>query len=84
MSDNKTELIEKLKTSEVTVSFKKKDGTIRDMKCTLMESKIPKNEVANTSDVTKQRKKNEEVLAVFDLEKNEWRSFRWDSLITAN
>jgi hypothetical protein len=62
---------------DVRVMFTKKDGTEREMLCTLAESKIPedqkpKTEGGNFSD---------EAQRVFDLEKQEWRSFRWDSVI---
>jgi uncharacterized membrane protein YbaN (DUF454 family) len=70
-------LLSHLKYGPVTVDFTKKDGTMRTMKCTLQESAIPTYE-----------KKTERVrvttpdesLSVVDLEKNEWRSFRYDSI----
>jgi len=61
---------------EVFVSFIKKDGTLREMRCTLNEEIVPKYE--KTTETV--RKKNDEVMAVFDLDKNEWRSFRFDSV----
>ena len=60
----------------VTISFTKKDGTKRDMKCTLSESKIPSEFAPKGSE----KAKSDEVLPVFDVEKQEWRSFRWDSI----
>lgn len=61
---------------KVFVRFEKTDGSIRDMTCTrntdfIPIGKHPKGDI---------HKVNEEVLPVFDLEKNEWRSFRFDSL----
>ena len=64
-----------LKTEIVDLTFKKKDGTIREMKCTLMESKLPPKEATNNVS-----KDNINSLPVFDLEKNEWRAFRYDSV----
>ena len=77
--DNETArdwLVGVLKDSFVTISFTKKDGTKRDMKCTLNE------EMIGTENAPKgvERSKPTESLAVFDLEKNAWRSFRWDSI----
>lgn len=70
------ELKESLSNSIVTVVFTKKDGTERTMKCTTMESIIPvKYHPKNTG-----RAKNDQVQNVFDVELNEWRSFRLDSL----
>ena len=66
-----------LKYGPVTVDFLKKDGTMRTMKCTLLESAIPtyekKTERVRTTSTN-------ESIAVVDLEKNEWRSFRYDSV----
>jgi len=60
------------------VVFTKKDGSERSMRCTLVESRIP-------SEKTPQPKENSTTFAgsairVFDEEKQEWRSFRWDSI----
>jgi hypothetical protein len=64
---------------EVSVSFTKKDGTERKMICTLSENKIPAGLAPKG---TKKTEKTEigEALAVFDLEKSQWRSFRFDSI----
>ena len=75
-----------LQQTSVTVSFTKADGTERDMLCTLDWDKIPKEKqpIQQGSGVIqegKQRKQpDEHSLRVFDLEKNEWRSFRFDRL----
>jgi len=71
---NRQELVSKLKTGEVSVTFTKKDGTERVMKCTLDEGVVPAVETKGT------KKSNDEVLAVWDTEKNAWRSFRIDSI----
>lgn len=61
-----------LRHEEVVVNFTKKDGTNRVMRCTLHPSKLP----AVVVDESKTpRKVNENVLAVYDLELSEWRSF---------
>jgi len=72
----RAELIEKLQNGKVVVTFTKKDGTERVMKCTLHDSLIgiPLTEGGSV------RKPNDDVLAVWDLEKNGWRSFRLDSI----
>ena len=73
----KNALIDNL--SEVRIKFTKKDGTERDMLCTLVESKIPEDKKPK-SDTTI----TGDVLRVFDLEKQDWRSFRWDSIISVS
>jgi len=65
-----------LKTNEVNLTFTKKDGTIREMKCTLREDLMPTYE----KKTDKVKTKSDETLSVFDLEKKEWRSFRFDSI----
>lgn len=60
----------------VDVEFTKADGTTRKMRCTLNESNIP----AEFAPKGSERKKSDEVLPVFDLENNGWRSFRLDSV----
>lgn len=58
------------------VTFTKKDGTERVMSCTLQEG------VAVPHEKTTERVKEEslETLAVWDLDKSAWRSFRLDSI----
>jgi hypothetical protein len=63
---------------DLCVTFTKKDGTLRDMRCTLCEGRIPtdkhpKTEGTSTTD-------SGSAVRVFDTEKQEWRSFRWDSV----
>lgn len=74
-----------LQKGPITVTFTKADGTDREMLCTLDHLRIPAPLVATPVDgivkESKQRKKpDEHSLRVFDLEKNEWRSFRFDRL----
>lgn len=70
-----------------TVVFTKKDGTERVMLCTTNESLVPQILHETNTDnpvdfpVTKKEKKvNEEVMPVYDLEAKAWKSFRWDSI----
>ena len=60
----------------VTVVFEKKDGTLREMRCTLKD--VPQYERKTESETP--RKKNDEVISVYDLDKSDWRSFRIDSV----
>lgn len=68
-----------LRLGPVTVVFTKKDGTERRMTCTLSPSLLPEKSLDEENNPT--RKSNSEVLAVWDLDKNDWRSFRFDSII---
>ena len=70
-------LLSLLGTEVVEIEFTKKDGTDRVMKCTLQEDYLP--EVDGMIVFEKDRWKKD-AIAVFDIEKDGWRSFRWDSV----
>ena len=76
-----------LQNSEVTVTFTKADGTDRDMLCTLDGSRIPVSPVkpVPVDGIVRESKKPKKApdphsIRVFDLEKQEWRSFRFERL----
>ena len=75
-------LRELLRERVVGVVFTKKDGTERVMQATLSENLIPETQNSEKSATT--RKKSDEALAVWDIEAEGWRSFRWDSVKTIN
>jgi len=63
------------------VVFTKKDGSERELFCTLVESRIPSAKLPKVQeDGTNTRNFSDESARVFDTEKQEWRSFRWDSV----
>jgi hypothetical protein len=57
----------------VEVTFTKKDGTERVMNCTLLEDYLPE-----TTGVGKAA--SFDAVSVYDVDKEDWRSFRWDSI----
>ena len=63
----------------LTVTFTKKDGSERVMRCTLREDILPPV-VVKEGEVKKERKVNEAVMAVYDMEAKAFRSFRMDSI----
>ncbi len=67
---------------EVKLVFAKKDGTDREMTCTTNDALIPATPINESVDTEpkKEKKVNEEVMPVYDLEAQGWRSFRWDSV----
>lgn len=73
---NREELVSKLQKGVVTVTFTKVDGSERIMKATLMPEFLPK-----VSGTTSTRRKNKEVLPVWDIEKAAWRSFKLANVI---
>ena len=76
MEITKQTLKDLLKRKVVQITFKKKDGTERVMKCTLQEDLVPIYE----KKTERVRKQNDETLAVWDLEKEAFRSFLVDSV----
>ena len=62
-----------LKNEVVTITFTKKDETERVMKATLNERLV-----ANTSGLG--HKENNDVIRVTDVEIDQWRSIRYDSI----
>ena len=69
-----------LKVTDMTITFTKKDGTVRVMKCTLKPDAIPVVEVKPLAEGKTPRKESTTSMRVFDLEKNEWRSFTTQSV----
>lgn len=65
-----------LRYGPVTVYFLKKDGTERKMRCTLKPEEVKEYE----KKTDRVKTVNEETCPVFDLEKQEWRSFRFDAV----
>lgn len=72
-----------LQKGPITVTFVKADGAVRDMKCTLDWTFIPADKQPKLVSVqeAKQRKEPDpHSIRVFDVDKQEWRSFRFDRL----
>lgn len=76
----KSEVSELLQSDIKTVIFEKKDGTIREMKCTLKWDLIPTTKQLKVEGPDIGRKENDNALAVWDIDKSSWRSFRIDSI----
>lgn len=75
-----------LQKQPITVVFTKADGTDREMLCTLNPEQLPPVPVSGPVDgIVKESKKprkepDPHSIRVFDLDKKEWRSFRFDRL----
>jgi len=78
---NRDEMINELRQRDCRVIFKKTNGEERDMLCTLREDAIP--EWSSDNNTAKESKGfSQEAIRVIDVNKNEWRSFRVDSVIS--
>ena len=71
---NRTTVKAKLQSNIISIVFEKNDGSLREMRATLVEDHLP--ELKGTST----KKENPDVQTVYDIEAKGWRSFRWDRL----
>lgn len=76
---DKYELKQQLQGAIATVVFEKADGTLREMRCTLLAEYLPAPAGPQLLQENA-RPENPNVLAVWDLENGGWRSFRMDSI----
>ncbi len=77
----RNEMIEHLQAQVCRVVFKKINGEERDMSCTLMENVLPKA----TKDPLSQKKVravNEAVIVAWDVNKDDFRSFRVENVVS--
>jgi hypothetical protein len=81
----KDELLEKLQTEEVSVTFTKADGSERTMLCTKMVSRIPEAQHPKTDKVVRLDENGNvietDLITVYDLEKEGWRSFNFSKVL---
>lgn len=79
MTVNTREFLEQqLQNGICIVVFTKGNGEVRELECTLLESFIVKYE----KKTDRVKPKNENILAVWDVESEGWRSFKVDSVIS--
>ena len=76
---NKGDLIKTLSEGIAIVTFTKKDGTERVMRCTRNPSFIPAEFHPKTSD-EKENLEASDNIRVFDVEKQGWRSFNYSTV----
>lgn len=77
MSWTRESLSESLRNNRMNLQFIKADGSLREMRATLVASDIP------TGAGQGKKATNEQVLPVWDLDKASWRSVRIDRLLHA-
>lgn len=75
----RTTLSEELKKHAVNVTFKKGDGTLRTMQCTLRPDLLP---IREETEKTSTRAKDPNRIVAYDLEKEAWRSFKTERVIS--
>lgn len=78
----KQQILDALHGGTLKLSFKKINGDIREMVCTLNPELLPPVPVVEATDKPKpERKKNPDNQSVWDIDKQAWRSFKWENVI---
>ena len=75
---DRDEMKSRLREGVCQVTFTKVNGETRVMKCTLNESIVPP---VTEVEIENPRRENTSVIAAWDLDKQDWRSFRVDSVV---
>ena len=78
MNYDKDDILNSLHETICKLVFTKANGETRVMHCTLSEKFLPAQ--VDLEEAIQKKKPNPDALAVWDVEANGWRSFRWDSL----
>lgn len=73
-------LLQLLKEGPLHIEFTKSDGTVRKMRCSLKDDLVSKYE----KKTERTKEPNTSTQSVYDLDKQQWRSFRWENLISFN
>jgi len=76
---NKEALLWMLENAYVSVIFTKKDGSKRQMLCTLQKNELPEE---LEKPATKELGSKDELIKVWDVENNGWRSFYLKSILS--
>jgi hypothetical protein len=78
----KNEIQSLLKQGLCEVTFTKVDGTVRTMPCTLREDLLPPAKHEDPLSTKKVREVNEAVMIAYCTDKQAWRSFRVENVIS--
>jgi hypothetical protein len=71
-----------LKTEVIRLYFEKLDGTMRRMKCTLKSDLLPEKSPIK-KEVRREKSPGLSIFVVWDVEKEDWRSVRYESVVDA-
>ncbi len=82
--DEKTELLGRLRQNRMKVTFKKADGTLRVMRCSLLKADLD-NALLFFAGARQSANSDEDDprIIVWDLDKADWRSFNADTVVSA-
>lgn len=79
---SESEVLEMLRESICEVTFKKVDGELRVMPCTLKSDVLPEKPVLSENEIVKTRVKAPGVISVWSMDRKEWRSFRLANIVS--
>ena len=74
------EMFDKLHNEICEITFLKKDGSEREMICTLKSDLIPY--ISTTKPISKQDRVESDYMPVYDLEERAWRAFKPSKVIS--
>lgn len=83
MQFTRESLTEMLHKGECQINFTKVNGESREMFCTLNPGLIPVEKMSKASSDKELKQVNENVLNVWSLDRNDWRSFRVSNVTAA-
>jgi len=77
---NRNTLLEMLKNRIVEVRFRKATGESRTLRGTLLEAYLPKQKERSTPVDSAESKQHDNVVTLWDVDENGWRSVRTDRI----
>lgn len=77
---DRNEMLTQLRSAVCRVVFTKMNGEVRDMRCTLVRDMIPFDQVPKGVHDDDTAQPTLDVIRVFDLNANGWRSFKIDNV----
>jgi len=80
MEYTRNEMLELLRIRKCRVLFTKVNGEERDMTCTLKMAEVPEQHRPKTFSFNEEAEKTSDVIRVFDVNADGWRSFKVDSV----
>ena len=78
----KEQIVNRLRSEAVNLSFEKADGTVRHMFCTLRSDYLPESTATEQTLLTEEKNDNPDHVVVWDIEKAAWRSFKPSRVIS--
>jgi len=77
---NRDEMLTNLRSGVCQVVFTKVNGETRNMRCTLVRDMIPENQLPVSDELSEKVQPSTDVVRVFDLTADGWRSFKIDNV----